>query len=95
MANQTSVEAERKRRKATTRQKEAGKAIKRLQQKTRPLASKVFITRDGVRQECTTKEDIEDEERNSREFEPTRCFTDENSESLNQTGASQTKLQRV
>ena len=74
LANQTSVEAERKKRKATTRQKEVGMSIKRLQQKTRPLESKVFITRNGVRQECTTKEDIENacKEENIRRF--TQCY---------------------
>ena len=57
--NRTSVQTERKKRKNIQKQKEAGRALTRLKRKERPMATKVFITSDQGRVECSNKEDIE------------------------------------
>ena len=57
--NQTSVEVETAKRKTIEKQKEAGRALARMKRAERPRVSKVFITREGQRVECTKKEEIE------------------------------------
>ena len=57
--NHTSVETEKKKRLNIQKQKEAGRALKILKRNERPMASKVFITTDEGRIECTDKESIE------------------------------------
>ena len=57
--NQTTVECERKKRKTIEKQREAGKALSKLRQKTKPKVSRVFATIDGTRTEYIKKIDIE------------------------------------
>ena len=57
--NHTSVETEKKKRLNIQKQKEAGLALTILKINERPMASKVFITTDEGRIECTDKESIE------------------------------------
>ena len=61
MANntRTSVQTECKKRKNIQRQREAERALARLKRKERPMVSKVFITTNQGRIECTSKEEIE------------------------------------
>ena len=58
--NQTSVEAETAKRKSIEKQREAGKALARMKKSERPRVSKVYITTEGQRIECSKKEDIEE-----------------------------------
>ena len=57
--NNTTIEIERRKRKAIEKQKEAGRALSRLKRKDKPKASKVFITTEQGRLECSTKQSIE------------------------------------
>ena len=57
--NRTSIQTEKKKRKNIQRQREAGRALSRLKRSERPMASKVFITTNHGRIECTSKQDIE------------------------------------
>ena len=57
--NRTSVQTERNTRNNIQKQKETGRAITRLKLRERPMATKVFITTDQGRVECSNKEDIE------------------------------------
>jgi hypothetical protein len=57
--NETSVAAERSKRRHTERQREQGRALARLKNKTRQPVTKVTAKIAGITTECTTKESIE------------------------------------
>ena len=57
--NHISVETEKKKRLNIQKQKEAGRALTILKRNERPMTSKVFITTDKGRIECTDKKSIE------------------------------------
>jgi hypothetical protein len=57
--NETSVAAERSKRRHTKRQREQGRALARLKNKTRQPVTRVTAKIDGIPTECTTKEAIE------------------------------------